>query len=197
MPDMILDGAGKNFRAEVNSKQELAVRATTESEAQSSNKEGMAYNINTKNITLTDAADTPVLYLKNNATNDLIVETIVVGAKPSTGGSSTDLPEVTFVRNPTSGTLISGASLATINSNRNYGSSNTLTADAFEGVTGSTLSGGEDHIFVYASTTGRTALSINEILPTGTSIGIKYKPQASNTSQVIYVAIICHLREDL
>ena len=197
MPDMIKDGSGKNYLVKVTSSQQLLTKSTTESAAEDANEKGKAYNLNTKNITLTDAVDTPIAYLKNNGSDDLVITTVVIGAKPSTGGVSTDLPEITFVRNPTTGTIITSTPTdISIESNRNYGSSNTLTVDAYVGATGDTLTDGEDHIFVYGSASGRTALGINEVLPTGTSIGIKFKPQASNTSQVVYCAFIGYLHTE-
>jgi len=197
MPDTIKDGGGQNYLAKVSANQRLLTNTVEQSESSYANKIGDAYNLNTKNITLTDAVDTPILYIKNNEPKDLIIDTVVIGAKTSTGGSSTDLPEITFVRNPTAGTIISSTPTdLTINSNRNYGSPNTLVDSlAYVGATGDTMTDGTDHIFVYGSAAGRTALAINEVLPTGTSIGIKYKPQASNTSQVVYCAVICYLEE--
>jgi len=196
MPDMIKDGSGKNFLAKVNSQQQLFTRAVSETEAEDANEAGKAYNVNTGNITLTNAVDTPILYLKNNEEEDLVITTVVVGTKISTNGTSTDVPEITFVRNPTAGTIIDNTNDVDINSNRNYGSPNTLTAKAYKGATGETITNGDDHIFVYGSATGRTALSINEVLPQGTSIAIKYKPQVNNSSQVVYCAIICYLHSE-
>ena len=83
-----------------------------------------------------------------------------------------------------------------INSNRNYGSSKTLTVDAYKGATGNTMTGGNDHIIVAMGTSGRVAISIDEIIPKGSSFGLKYTPQGSNTSQKLYVAVICHLEDE-
>jgi len=197
MPDTIKDGSGKGYLAKVNSAQQLFTRSVTESESEDANEAGKAYNINTGNITLTTDADTPILYIKNNELDDLIISTVVIGAKTSSGGSTTDLPEITFVRNPTAGTTIDNANAVDINSNRNYGSSNTIsTSLVYKGATGETITDGDDHIFVYGSGSGRVALAINEVLPTGTSIGIKFKPQSGNSSQVVYCAVICYLHTE-
>jgi len=197
MSEFIKDGGGSGRTAKVSSVQRLTVDSVQQSEATHSNKLGQAYNINTGNITLTSAADTPVLYIKNGESKDLIIEALAFGVKTSTGGTTTDLPEVTVIRNPTAGTTISNANAVAINSNRNYGSSNTLANSfAYKGATGETMTDGVDHLFIYLGTSGRSFVTINEVLPTGTTIGIKVKPQASNTSQVLYCAAICYLHED-
>jgi len=195
MAEQIRDGAGgrhlqrvdKNFRAHTFS--------ITEPELVDANRQGDAYNINTGLITLTDAVDTPVIYLKNNELKEMVIEAVVFGIFDSTGGSSTADVYATFVRNPTTGTIISGATNVDINSNRNFGSANTLTADAYKGATGDTMTDGVDHILVRADTGTRSFVSINEVLPQGTSIGVKIKPPTSNTSVSVYVALVLYLAQ--
>ena len=101
MTFIIESGGNVPNRAIVDAGGRLRTRAITELEEHHANEEGNAYNINTGNITLTNDTDTPVLYIKNNEASDLVVAALAFGVKPSTGGSSTDLPEVTVVRNPT------------------------------------------------------------------------------------------------
>lgn len=193
MPDTIRDGKGTGNLLEIDSNNRAHVSAVTIQENESANQNGDAYNLNTKNITLTNDSDTPVVYIKNNETQNLHIATVVIGQKPS-AGSSTTLSEITFVRNPTLGTIISSTPTdLSVISNRNYGSAKTLTVDAYVGATGDTMTNGDDHIFIYAGVNGRTAISIDEILTKGSSIGIKIKPPASNSSMVCYVAVICHL----
>lgn len=193
MPDTIKDGTGTGKLLKIDTNNRAHVSGVSIDEAQQANKLGDAYNINTKNITLTNDSDTPVLYIKNNETQGLHIRAIIIGQKPSTG-SSTTLSEVTFIRNPITGTIISSTPTAvSVNSNRNYGSAKTLGVTAYVGATGDTMTDGEDHIFIYAGVNGRTAIGIDEVLPQGSSIGIKIKPPASNSSMVCYVAVICHL----
>jgi len=54
------------------------------------------------------------------------------------------------------------------------------------------MTDGVDHLLLYQTTSGRLFAEIDEILPTGASIGVKVDPQASNTSMDVYVALICH-----
>ncbi|QDP62956.1 MAG: hypothetical protein Unbinned5081contig1002_61 [Prokaryotic dsDNA virus sp.] len=192
MPDTIRDGKGLGFLAQVTSRNKLAVDSVSTDIAVDENKRGNSYNINTGVITLTDAADTPVLYVKNNEDEDLVIEAFVVGLGPSTGGSG-GYVEATVVRNPTTGTIVSGATDVDINSNRNFGSSNSINVDAYKGATGLTMTDGSDHLIINAGTSGRSFIGVNEVLPKGTSIGVKIDPQASNTSQDVYVALVCYL----
>ena len=190
----VQDGTGSGKSARVNSGNRLYTRGVDSTEGQQANLNGQAFNINTGYITLTNAVDTPVLYLKNNEDFDLIIEAIAVGIQPSTGGVSTEEPYITVVRQPSSGTIISNATAVDINSNRNYASSNSLDVDAYKGATGNTISGGEDHLLIQQSDGGRAFATIDGVLPKGTALGVKIKPPTSNTSMDVYVAVICYLR---
>lgn len=192
----IKDGTGLGALAKVNGGGRLYTQAVTISENDNANKNGDAYNINTGIVTLTDAADTPIMYVKNNSEYPLHITSIAVGVGPSTGGSG-GIPVITVIRNPTAGTTISNANAVDINSNRNYGSQNTLSdVVAYKGATGETMTDGVDHLLFFQGSNGRLFATIDEILVKGSSIGIKFDPQASNTSQDVYAAIICHLETE-
>lgn len=191
MAQSIKDGDSGSI-AKVDSNNRLHIQAVTTPEEWNANKNGRAFNINTGIITLTDAADTPILYVKNSNDLDLHVSAIAVGVGPSTGGSG-GIPKITIIRNPTAGTTISNANAVDINSNRNYGSTNTLTSVvAYKGATGETMTDGDDHILFFQTSSGRLFAGIDEVIPKGGSIGVKFDPQASNTSQDVYCALICH-----
>jgi hypothetical protein len=195
MPDTIKDGGGgAGYEARVNALNQLYIRGVTETDAQAANSAGGAYNLNTGWITLTDAADTPVAYLKNNEDQDLHVEAFAVGVDASTGGDSV-FTRITVVKNPTAGTIISSPTNADIKSNRNYGSKKTLTADWYKGATGNTMTDGEDHIIFGHNDGNRLFAVISEVLPKGSSLGVKVDPPANNTSMDVYVALIVHLAE--
>lgn len=193
MTGMIRDGSGSGSLAKVNNNQRLYVNSVSTQEDKNANKVGDAYNINTGPITLTDAADTPVIYVKNQEAQDLHVYAIAVGLGTATGAAATDEVRIMVVRNPTTGTIIDGATAVDINSNRNFGSSQTLNVLAYKGATGNTMTDGEDHLLFFQPDFGRLFATIDEILPTGSSIGVKIDPPASNTSLPCYVALICHL----
>ena len=194
MAEQIKDGSGKGFLAKVNSSNQLLTRTVEEGEAIAANKDGNAYNLNTGIITLTDAVQTPVIYFKNNEDNDFVVEAVVIGIWASDGDGLDML--ATFVRNPTDGTIITSTPTnVDINSNRNYGTSNTLSADVYKGATGDTMIDGDDHILVRITEESRSFIGINEVLPKGSSFGVKITPPTSNTSMNCYVAIIGYIHD--
>jgi hypothetical protein len=192
MPDMIRDGSGGGLLAKVNENLRLYTEAVTTSNDAKATELGDSYNINTGLITLTNAAETPLIYIKNNGVEDLHINTIIIGTFASTGGTGTDgVPKAVFIRNPTTGTIISSTPTnVDINSNRNYGSAKTLSVDAYKGATNDTMTDGTDHIIVQMGTSGRVVVSIDEQLPRGSSFGIKYTPQGSNTNQQVYCAVL-------
>jgi len=192
MPDMIRDGTGSAFLQKVDANNRAHIQAVNVPVNQNATKNGDSYNINTGVITLTDAVQTPILYLKNNGDKDLHITAIDVGIGPSTGGSG-GIPVVTIIRDPTAGTIVSNAIDVDINSNRNFGSSKTLVVDAFKGATGNTMTDGTDHILIFQATNSRSLTPIDEVLDKGSSLGIKITPQTSNTSMDVYGALICHL----
>lgn len=196
MSDFLRDGTGKGYLQKVDGNNRAATRSVNTPENEAATKIGDSYNINTGLIDLTSADETPIIYVKNNESVNLHIKAIVFAAWTSTGGSGTDgVPKLVIVRNPTTGTLIDNANAVDINSNRNFGSSKNLTVDAYKGATGETFTDGSDHIIVHLGTSGRTFIGIDEVLPKGASIGVKYTPQGSNTSQQVYAAIICHLED--
>ena len=194
MPDTIRDGTGGGNLAKVDDDNRVHTLSITEGVDRDANFRGEAYNLNTGTITLTNATETPVAYLKNNEAKDLVIDAIAVGVDDSTGGDAT-FTYIKVIRNPTAGTIVSSPTTADINSNRNYGSSKSLTVDWYKGATGDTMTDGEDHIIFGHNAGNRLFASIEEILPRGSTLGVKITPPPNNTSMTIYVALICHLQE--
>jgi len=190
----IEDGSGDSYTAKVDLNKRLHTRSVSLTEHHDSTDLGDSYNINTGVVTLTTANDSAVLYVKNNEEKGLNISAIVVGMGPSTGGSG-GIPKITMVRNPTAGTIVSGATAVDISSNRNFGSSNILSADAYKGDgTAMTFTDGTEHIISFQTANGRAFFTVDEILPKTKSIGIKIDPQAGNTSMDVYVALVCYIR---
>jgi len=196
MAEQIKDGTGSGTLVGVDAQNRLETFTVTESGDLDASNRGDAYNINTGIISLTNAVDTPVLYIKNNEDRSLIVTGIVIGVFNSTNGSSTADMYATFVRNPTAGTINESAPAdVAINSNRNYSSSQTLTADAYVGATDDTMTNGDDHIIVRLSAGSRSLIGITEVLGQGATLGVKIKPPTSNTAMSCYVAAVCYLHK--
>lgn len=192
MSNIITDGSGNSYRAKVDSTNRLYTRTVTETELDEAVKEGNGFNINTGVITLTNDTTTPVLYMKNNEDEDLNIDAMIVGLGTSTGGSATEMATITLLRNPTAGTIVSGATSVDVISNRNFGSTATLVVDAYKGATGLTMTDGTEHIISYQSDFGRTFYTLNEVIPRNSSLGVKIAPPTGNTSLPMYVALVCH-----
>jgi len=158
----------KNFQAHVF--------AVTETEKNAAVERGQAFNINTGLIALTGTASSAVLYFKNNetplnGTSDVVIDSIIIGIN-TISATITEHPIVTIVRNPTGGTIVSDANDASMVSNSNFGSSNTLDDSLIYSATGTgkTLTGGADHALVLCKEGRSTIPELNIDLQKGDSI---------------------------
>ncbi len=195
---IIKDGTGTGREAAVDTTNKLETHSVQESEIQEATEKGDGYNINSSLVTLTNAAESGILYLKNNETRDFDVDSVVVILGPSTGGATTDTTRVRFYKNPTTGTLISDANTTgLINSNANFGSSSTLTVDAFNAAANAeTITDGTVHIESLVSPGNRVPFPLSMVLTKGDSLAISLEPNDSNTSMKVMVAIIGHIKRD-
>ena len=194
---IIQDGAGKGNNAKVDGNQRLRTQSITESEEQHAAELGQAYNVNTGDVTLNDATNSALLYFKNDEDQDVIVEAIAVGLRGN--GNAFDANEqntVTLRRNDTAGTIISGASNADMNQNRNFGSSKALksTTLAYKGATGNTSTGGNDIAQFYMGGNSRLFATINFVVPKGSSLSIMVEPNVA-TSCTGYAALVLHVKD--
>lgn len=185
---LIEDGLSGN-KAGVNKANRLTVHAVAEQEDLHAVELGEAFNVNTGLMTVT--GDATLIYLKNNEDEDLFIDAIALGSFE--GVTHTDDPYVTIVRNPTGGDLISDATAVSMNQNRNFGSSEALTVDAYKGKVSGTLTGGNDLGILQATPGGRSFYAINLLLQKGSSIGIKLTLNGSGSASW-YAAFIIHLK---
>lgn len=190
MSTFILDGQGKGNVMGVNSENRALVHAVTEDEKGHAVEFGLAYNINTGNITLSAAS--ALLYMKNNEAQNFIVEAVAVGLG---AGTASDLGEITVIKNPTAGTLISGASAVSMNQNRNFGSSETLLNSlVYKGASGNTATGGSDVALFYQALSSRGYYTTGFEIPKGSSIAVSVDPKLSSGNCKCYVALIGYLK---
>jgi hypothetical protein len=191
-----------NDGARVTNTGQSYVFAVTEVEEEAQLVEGKSFNCNSGFISLTSASESAVFYLKNTGTTPLIITQFVVGAGASTGGTGD--AKLFIERNPTGGTIVSGASAADItptssSSNKNFASSNTFSVDAYKGAEGNTLTGADgDSLLGFASygTSVRNVIPYFIRLDTGNSVGVIFDPPASNTSMEVYVAVAGYLQTE-
>jgi hypothetical protein len=192
--EQIQDGTGKGFLVKVDNDNRLYSNAVTREEVELSVFLGNAYNINTGAVTITNAAtDNGIWYLKNTGASDVVIHEILIILGTSTGGIGDGTLKV--FRNPTTGTLISGALAVEANVNRNFSSSNTLDVVTYRGATATTITDG-----ITLGSTNRSGASVVNftstpfLLKTGNSIGISWAAATGNTSQTIRIATTAFVR---
>lgn len=191
MPIQIEDGSSRETLS-IGTDRRLKTRAITQSEQDAAGVDGDSYNVNTGDMTLTTTGESAVLYIKNDETRDLIIDSIVIilGSHATTDGDC----GVVIERNPTGGTIVDNATAVSINTNRNFGSSNTLSVTAYKGTEGYTLTGADgDYISTIVKTPVRSALEISTLVPQGKSIGVLLTPGGSG-NVICQVAAVCHLK---
>ena len=184
---VISDGTGDSYAAQVTSAHKLATLSVSENIAAHHTFSGDSYNINTGTVTLSSGSKSALLYLKNNEDEPLVVQTIIYLIGTNTGGSGDALIQVE--RNPTGGTIVSGASTqAPVN--RNFGSAKTLLADSYKGAEGNTLTGGTVVVESIFPSVGRQVIAdTGIILEKGNSIGVTVTPPTSTSDQDYQIAL--------
>jgi len=192
---IIENGVGNGSKALVDKNNQLHVLAESETIVQDAVKKGNAYNINTGWIDLTSSTESAVLYFKNNEApvngeSSISIDAIAIGIDSL--GTTSGLSDITIIRNPTAGTIISSASNVDINQNRNFGSSNTLSSLAYKGAEGNTITDGNDFAKFGQAAGTRGYYSLDTILQKGSSIAIKIDTQTSSGTTRIYCALIIH-----
>ncbi len=192
---IVENGVGNADKMKVDGSNRARTFSVTVPDNEDATKREDSYNINSGLVTLTGVDEQGILYVKNNETRDLVVVSLIIILGPSTSGSSDDTTRVRVYKNPTTGTLISEQTAADTSSNRNFGSSKTLTADVYKGDGSATVTDGSVHIETLVSPGTRAPIGIDEIIPQGKSIAITYEPNDSNTSMKCMAAIVCHLAD--
>jgi hypothetical protein len=184
MSDSIIkDGTGTGSSAMVGDKNRLHTHALVTTAASNATVEGDAFNVSSELITLTSANDSALLYIKNNEDHSISVTTLFVNLGASTGGSGESL--ISFQLAPTGGTLISDETAAQT-LNRNIGNNTTLTAAAYKGAEGKTITGGST---VQLPSTGGPIAS-EYVLPKGAAFSLSITPPTGNTSMQVQIGFL-------
>jgi len=192
---IIENGLGNGNKAAVDDNNQLHVTSVTETIVQDAVRKGNAYNINTGWINLTTTTESAVLYFKNNESpvngeSSVSIDAIIIGIDSL--GTQAGLCDITIIKNPTAGTIVSGASAVDMNANRDFGSSNELSSLAYKGAEGNTLTGGTDFATFGQNVGTRGFYSIDTLLRKGSSIGVKIDTQTTSGTTRLYVAMILH-----
>jgi hypothetical protein len=186
----ITDATGAGFAAKVDSSNRLRTRGVTSTEVNEEATLGNAYLISSGLVTLTSAAESAVLYLRNDEDDDLVLTRFIGSARASTGGS-TSHALVTLYSNPTG--LTGGSGSDVVPKNLNFGSTNTLLNTSELGQQGASIDGGEAFSAFVIPLEGLSSEGSSIVLPKGASIGISVVPPTGNTSLTVGIGINAHL----
>ena len=194
---MLLEGANNpGNKLHINSKGQSESHSVAISEQLDQSQRGDGYNFNTSNIILTDAAETPIFYLKNDTEEmDLIIPRVFMAFGASTAGTG-EIEGIIYY-NPTGGTIIT-AGTDKAPENFNASSSKTLGVTAKIGATAQTIIGGTKPVeFLFPSDSSRHLVSFDAIvLPRGASMLLSIKPPVGNTSMKIQAGTNIYLHGD-
>tara|TARA_R110000823_G_scaffold303181_1_gene424513 strand:- start:67 stop:654 length:588 start_codon:yes stop_codon:yes gene_type:complete len=176
MATTIEDGSGKGFSVKVDAENRLFSRSITETEFDHAVRKGESFNVNTEFLVITANTETPIMYLKNNENEDVILAAWFIGTDNNAGSPTRNgLMRVYF--NPTSGTIISsGVDVTPVN--RKGGSSGTIELDVKAGGEGFTAVG-YDPVSVLFQTQGANSRAFGNVqlaLSKGSSVVVTYLP---------------------
>ena len=184
----VKDGSGGAWTAKVDSDNRLHTRSVGLTLDAQRSREGFGYNLNTGTITLTDGAESSVMYLKYNGTKRFHI-TRLVYSFGTLSGTVSDSIRMFIKQNPTTGTLISDETDVDMNGNRDFSSANTLPADVYKGAQGKTLTDGTDVLLFNAAGGTRSITPVDIILSPGNSIGMTAQLNATGGG-TMYAAIV-------
>jgi len=185
------DGSGLGFFARISKNLKLQTNSISLPARLEASDDQRAFSINTDLITITNDLEVGVLYLKNNQQNDIRIDGIGIGFESSNGTGGV---RIRVYRNPTAGTLISTATRAPVESNSNFGSTETLEdSDVFKGGGILTVTDGAVHTYTSAGTNFGTLLTTAIVIPKGKSIAVTYTAPSGNTSMNCNCVFLAHL----
>jgi hypothetical protein len=202
MAEMEIKSGDSGQVAKVDSNKRLHTATISETEASHAADSliGEKYNINTGDITLTDANPTDILFVKNTGANDLVITSIIYNMGNSNSAAAVNA-KWEIIRNPTTGDIITNANNVAVgpgvSANQNFGSNNIITGLFYKGATseGIVSDGSVTISSRLANNTGRVVISLGSlVLPKGTSLVAQYTPPAGNTSQIVQCAAACYVR---
>ena len=179
----IIEGAGVGgYKMGVDSTGRADTRSVTQSETQLAVRDGRAWNINTGLISVT--ANTGLIYFEYTGTTGFFLDAIAIGQGNAT---TTDIGMVYYVKNPTA---FSTSTAVDMRENRSHGASQTLSANVYKGVSGSTFTGGTDAAVFAMTDNGRLFATVDFFIPQGKAVGIRIAPNYSSGTLNVYAALI-------
>ena len=204
MAEFSIKAGGSGHVANVDANSRLKVTSVTEEELNHACDSGIAekYNINTGDVTVTNATKLTMLFIKNTGVYDLVITSLIYNLGNTTSGTG----DVKFdvIRNPTAGGIVTSASNVAVgpaaSANQNFGSQNTMTGLFYKGAVGeAVVSDGALTLSTRsAANTGRIVIALGSVvIAKGGSIAVDYTPPTSNTSQICQFAAAMYVRTPL
>lgn len=185
---ILTDGSGGGYQAKIDLNKRLHVDSVARDIVSQAAIVGNAYNFNTGAITLTSANESAVGYFEYLGDDPFVISEILFIVGGTTGGSGDGTARI--YRNPTGGTIVSGAVDIEIAANRDFSSSKTVSANSYKGAEGNTITGGTLFADSSRSSFG-TVISFDAapiVLKKGNTLCCSWQPPAGNTSQVVKIA---------
>lgn len=173
--NIIQDGTGKGYMAQVDDTNKLSIRGVTESTYDEQGKVGEGFNVNTFFVPFasTGTTETPLLYLTNNESKDIELVNFFVAVGLS-GGTFSDNPLFKAYGNPV-GTVAGGVNVTL--TNRRIGSARTFLLAAKRQDSGTPLTWtptGTPILYQTLTQSNRSFGAVNLHLPPASSIIVTF-----------------------
>jgi len=183
MTTQIRDGKGRGFLAKVNSDQQLITRATAVDQRLASAADQNYYEATTAKVTLANANETGIIYIKNENQQglDIVVDRVFFDMWTSTAGTGAD-GTLRYYINPT---VTGGTDIVPANT---FFASSTAAVGTFK----KSLTTMTGTAWWTGYITDKTAVEINEgriVIPNGKSFGISVAAPTGNTNMDISINI--------
>lgn len=185
----LFDASGGSYGAKVTSNNKLSTQSVSRDEFLEACVAGVGYNINTGDITLTSDNESALFYFSYAGDDPFIVTEIIFIIGATTGGSGDGVARI--YRNPTGGGIVTNEVAVDIEAARDFASSIAISGDIYKGAEGDTITGGG----LFASSTRSsfgTVITFDAgpiVLRKGNALGCSWEPPASNTSQMVKIAV--------
>jgi len=178
---LIQDGTGKGYLAQVDSSNRLRTFAVTESLFDVSSFNGEAFNVNTELQTISAASETPILYLSNNESDPIAIVGWFIGTDAA--GATFPGTRQGIMRVYGGVTSVSGGSSLSV-VNRNVGSNRVFDITA---TLNPTWTPAGTPVLYQIQGTGRTFGTVYIVVPRGGNLMVTYEfPSYTSGSPLIY-----------
>jgi hypothetical protein len=195
MSDILKDGTGKGNSAKVDGNNRLHTATVSRTEENNAIVRGDFFITSSGVITVTDDAETPLWYIKNNDSRNLYLGLYIISAGESTSGTGFAKTKTYAVPDPTS-TIITEAK-AGLAGNANLSSAVQFNGVVYRGETGDTVVGGANFNTIHhPAGQFNYQLPVVAVIPKGFEGCFTYTAPPGNTSQEVIMTIECYYLDE-